>query len=86
MEHILETIALIRDSFDNSVEVYTKGKCIEFCLILRHLYPEGIILYDDHHAIFEYKGWFVDITGLTVKRGHRPIEEYLGVSRYLTKI
>jgi len=78
MEHILETIALIRDSFDNSVEVYTKGSCVELCYLLKHLYPEGSILYDCDHAIFEYKGWFVDITGLTVKSKHTPIEEYPG--------
>ena len=51
---ILKTIDLIRDSFSNSVNVYTKGSCVKFAMILKHLYPEGDIYYDMDHAIFKY--------------------------------
>lgn len=74
---ILETITLIRDSFGGSVEVYTKGSCVKFCMILYRLYPGGKILYDQNHAVFEYDGICFDIKGIAPKeKGHKPIEEY----------
>ena len=75
--HILKTIELIRNSFTNSVEVYTKGSCVRLCLLLLHLYPNGKILYDMDHAIFEYAGSYFDIEGITVKTdNHISLEEY----------
>lgn len=74
---VLKTIELIRDSFNGSVEIYTKGSCIKFAMILKHLYPCGKILYDSNHAIFEYNGNCYDINGFTLKsKNHIPIEEY----------
>lgn len=74
---ILKTIELIRDSFNGSVEVYALGSCIKLCMILKHLYPKGKILYNCDHAIFEYDGNCYDINGLAVNsENHIPIEEY----------
>lgn len=74
---ILETIELIRDSFDGAVIVYTEGSCVKFAMILKHLYPDGKILYDLNHAIFEYDGRYYDINGsATCTENYKPIEEY----------
>lgn len=74
---ILTTIQLIRESFDGSVEVYTKGSCVKLAMLLKHLYPEGQVLYDMDHAIFEYNGTCFDITGEVRKtNNHIPLEEY----------
>ena len=76
--HVLQTINLIRESFDQSVEVYTSGSCVKLCMILKHIYPKGRILYDANHAIFEYSdGQCFDILGFATKtEKHIPIEEY----------
>ncbi len=72
-----DLISQIRDSFNGSVEVYTKGSCIRFCMILKTVYPKGIILYNSDHAIFELNNRYYDITGEVVKlSSHTPIEEY----------
>jgi hypothetical protein len=74
---IIKTIKLIRDSFDGSVEVYSKGSCIKFAMILKHLYPNGTILYDSNHAIFKFDEYFYDINGEVEKnKNHIPLEEY----------
>lgn len=72
-----DLISQIRDSFNGSIEVYTKGSCIRFCMILKTVFPKGIILYNSDHAIFELNNRFYDITGEVVKlSSHIPIEEY----------
>ena len=73
--HILTTIALIRNSFDKSVEVYTSGSCLRFALLLTHLYPGGEILYNSDHAIYKYEGVCYDITGIVKEEGI-PLSEY----------
>lgn len=46
-------------------------------MILQEIYPEGKVLYDLNHAIFEYKGRHYDITGEVAKgKNHIPIETY----------
>lgn len=65
MEHlrIIKFIELVMDSFENSVEVYTKGSCVQFCLMLKYVFPEGEIYWNEDHAIFKYHEHFYDITG-----------------------
>lgn len=60
---IMKFISLIRDSFPTSVEVYTNGSCVRFALILKNTFPEGRVLYDEDHAIFELHERGYDITG-----------------------
>lgn len=74
---ILQTITLIRDSFEGSETIYTNGSCIKFAMILKHIYPEGIIFYDLSHAIFGYLGVCYDINGIAkLTENHIPIEDY----------
>ena len=75
--HILETIQLIRDSFDGSEIVYTRGSCVKLAMILKHIYPEGQILYDLNHAIFQYGKNCFDINGFAEQTdAHKPLEDY----------
>ena len=75
--HLLNTIGLIRDSFTGSDVIYTNGSCVKFCMILKHIYPNGNILYDQNHAIFEYDGKCFDINGFADKtEQHIKIEDY----------
>jgi len=72
-----DLISQIRDSFDGSVEVYTKGSCIKFCMVLKTVFPRGIIFYNSDHATFELNNRFYDITGEVAKPNNSiPIEEY----------
>lgn len=73
---ILKIIQRIRESFDGSVEVYTQGSCIRFALILLEIYPQGKVLYNSDHAIFQLGSRYYDITGEVVRSNHIPIEEY----------
>lgn len=73
---ILAIIKRIRESFDDSVEVYTSGSCVKFCMILKEMLPTGNILYNSDHAIFEYKNKYYDILGYAHKTNHILIEEY----------
>lgn len=75
--HVLQTIELVRSSFNGSEIVYTQGSCVKFAMILKHIYPTGKILYDLDHAIFEYEGKHFDINGFAkYTPNHIPIEDY----------
>lgn len=76
---ILFFIQLLRDSIPNSVEIYTKGNCGAFALILQSKYPEGIILYNEDHCIFEYGRHEYDITGDVTNKypGMIPLDNYI---------
>jgi hypothetical protein len=75
--HILKIIVRIRESFPNSVEVYTRGSCVKFAMILKEIFPQGDILYDSNHAIFELDNRYYDINGFAVKnKNHIKLEEY----------
>ena len=81
--HVLQTIELIRTSFNGSEIVYTHGSCVKFAMILKHIYPTGKILYDLDHAIFEYEGNYFDINGFAKHtKNHIPIEDYGILSAY----
>ncbi len=79
---IIRVITLIRNSFPDSVEVYTNGSCVKFCMILLAIFPEGKILYDGCHAIFEIFDTCYDINGLAKKDNHIPIEQYGLIGMY----
>lgn len=75
--HILKIILRIRESFSNSVEVYTGGSCVKFAMILKEIFPQGNILYDLDHAIFELDNRYYDINGFCSKnKNHMKLEEY----------
>lgn len=58
-------IALIRDSFDESVLVYTTGSCYRLYLILRMVFPEAEPYYDweEGHVYTKIGRAFYDIKG-----------------------
>lgn len=75
--HVLKTIELIRNSFEGAETVYTNGSCVKLCMILLHIYPEGKILYDLNHAIFEYDNRHYDINGFAIKEiNHVELQDY----------
>lgn len=75
--HIIKLIELIRDSFGGSTIVYTMGSCTKFAMILKYLYPQGEILSDHLHTIFEYNGNCYDINGYAEKTdAHKPITDW----------
>ncbi len=74
--NILAIIDRIRNSFPDAIHVYTHGSCIKFSMILLEIFPDGKILYDNDHSIFEFDGKYYDITGEVSKGKHIPIEEY----------
>lgn len=77
MTEILKTIQLIRESFIDAEHIYTHGSCVRFAIILKHLYPDGDILYDSNHALFEYRGTCYDINGIAKKSEHHiPLLQY----------
>lgn len=74
LQRIEKVIQRIRESFSNSVEVYTQGSCYKFAMILKEIYPYGKILTNQSHAIFELEdGKFYDITGMVKKEDHTPL-------------
>ena len=59
----LDFITSIRESFKGSVDVYTKGSCYQFYLILKQVFPDAIAYYNQDHVITLIDGKFYDITG-----------------------
>lgn len=78
-KEILSLIELIRESFPSSVEVYTKGSCLQFAMILKTVYPQGDIYYNQDHAVFKLGNSFYDITGEVSGKGYKIKIEELGI-------
>jgi short subunit dehydrogenase-like uncharacterized protein len=77
LHEVLNLIEIIRDSFPNSIEVYTKGSCVQFALILNTVYPKGEIYYNVDHAVFELDNHYFDITGeITIDKYYKKLSEY----------
>lgn len=70
--NVLRLIYAIRNSFPQSVEVYTKGSCYQFFKILQAVFPEAEAYYDCDHVITKIDGQFYDITGRVKKEKHLP--------------
>lgn len=77
MNHSLIIIKTIRDSFEGSIDVYTKGSCYKFYLILKSIYPTAEAYYDCDHVITEIEAVFYDITGIV-----KPNERHLKMSEH----
>lgn len=60
---ILDYIELVRNSVPNAIEVFTKGNCGPFSLMLLKTFPGGEIKELFGHRLYEYKGNWYDITG-----------------------
>lgn len=70
-ERFIETI---RNSFNGSVDVYTKGSCYQFYLILKEVFPQAIAWDDQNHIITEINGKYYDITGEVERTNHLPFD------------
>ncbi len=64
----------IRNTTVNSVNIFTKGKCFLFSLMLEQQFPGGKIYGDlvKSHFYYMYKGMLYDING-----AHRPVGKKL---------
>ena len=72
-------IKAIRDSFHESICVYTRGSCYKFYEILLSIYPQSIAWYSSHndHIVTCIDGILYDITGfITVGDDYKPLIEY----------
>lgn len=67
---ILNLISVIRDSHPTMVEIFTKGSCLNFHLILRSVYPEAEPYYDQNHIITKIDNYYYDITGVVNPKGY----------------
>lgn len=70
----IELIGAIRNSFKQSVNVYTEGGCYQFYKILKVAFPQAKAYYDSDHVITEIDGKFYDITGIVEKKTHLPVD------------
>ncbi len=62
-QKILNYIGLIRESHSSMVNIFTKGSCFNFYLILKQMYPQAIPYYNMDHVITNIDGKYYDITG-----------------------
>ncbi len=68
--NILDFIQTIRESFVGAEQVYTRGSCYRFYLILKQVWPQAEAYYDHNHVVTEIDGRCYDITG-EVGRGDK---------------
>lgn len=63
MNEIENFIAIIRESHSQMVNIFSKGSCWNFFLILRKIYPDAIPYDNQNHIVTKINGRFYDITG-----------------------
>jgi len=73
---IIDTIKLYQEYIPNAVNIFTKGNCYGFALILQDRFPGGEIYTDESHAIYVYNRLGYDITGNVEIKNHIPLREY----------
>jgi len=75
MNKIEKFIESIRNSFEDSIKVYTQGSCYEFYLILKQVFPKAIAYYNEDHVITRIGNKYYDITGEVKKEKHLILDE-----------
>lgn len=73
---VLSFINRLRESIPNSVEIFTNGGCVQFCLILSERFPNGQLMYDENHAIFRLDQFCYDITGKVEQGSSIPLTDF----------
>ncbi len=65
-------IARIREAHPQMVNIFTRGSCFDFHLILQEVWPEAIAFYDmdNGHVLTEIGGVLYDIEGDVSHREH----------------
>ncbi len=79
-KYILYIIEGIRNSFDSSVETYTRGKCYKFYLILKSIFPSAIAYYNSDHVITRIRDKYYDITGEVKRTNHHSVDDHIDYS------
>lgn len=67
---ILNQISLIRNSHSEMVNIFTKGSCLNLHLILKSIYPDAELYYNNDHVISRIDNCFYDITGSVSGKGY----------------
>ena len=76
-KEVLKLITAIRESFDDSVKVYTQGGCFRFYLILKSVFPDAAAYYDMDHIITKIGDKYYDINGeYTDLKNYLPLTDY----------
>lgn len=71
-QEIIDYIELVRDSVPNAIEIFTKGNCGSFSLMLMKTFPGGEIKnLVGGHLIYEYNDQWYDITGAIPNRKYK---------------
>ena len=73
-DKVLRIVDAIRNSFTDAVEIYTRGGCYQFYLILQSVFPEAKAYYDDNHVITRLGENYYDITGKVKKENHIEVD------------
>lgn len=60
---IVNFISEIRGSHVDMVEIFTKGSCLNFFLILRKVWPEAQPYYNINHIVTKIEDRFFDVRG-----------------------
>lgn len=60
---ILNQLSLLRNSHPDIGKIFTTGSCLNLHLLLKTMYPEAELYYDEDHVITKIDNRFYDITG-----------------------
>lgn len=75
-DRVLKIIKAIRKSHNGAVDIYTQGKCYDFFLILKSIFPIAEAYYDSDHIITKIEGKYYDITGEVEKVNHLSVNKH----------
>jgi len=71
---IYKFLEAFRACVDNAEEIYTKGKCYEFHLIMKSIWSEAIPYTNGDHIISRIGNSYWDVTGKVLIK-YEPMEE-----------
>lgn len=78
---VLNLISLIRKSHPDMVNIFTRGSCLNFFLILHSIYPEAEPYYNIDHIITKIDNKYYDITGQVNPKGYYPFSQIYNKKR-----
>lgn len=78
---ILNQISIIRESHSEMENIFTKGSCLNFFLILHSIYPQSKPLFNIDHVITEIDGRCYDITGCVSCKGYSKFSGFYDKKR-----
>lgn len=84
MLNIIKIITKIRESVPKATIIYGRPKgSVQFCLLLRDIFPNGVIYFNDKKAIFKYEDSYYNVLGVIPKT---PTSDYKPVPHDLNDI